>query len=309
MEREFLSRVFFRQELQGFLVRHVQVDLGGGDRAVAQEFLDEPQVHALFQQHGREGVPEGVGCDVPLDPSEIYVLFHHVTGGLGGKRVPSLIHEEVRVFEAEFPAHPLVLLQCPKHRLVPEKYHSFLIAFPHDPYGIMEKVHIVILHITEFMDPNAAGKEHLDHQNVSIVKKQGHFPRPPAGTPQAFLIYRRQDPVHFLFCHGGGEPEGFFDSDPHPDKGVLRQKLLFFRPIQEPPQGRDLPFHGPDRIFLVQQGNVLLENRLRDGSGGKARLQVFQKRFKMLQIQPVRFHRILREPPFLFAVLQVLPHS
>ena len=171
VEREFLSRVLLCQEFQGLLVRHVQVDLGGGDRTVAEKFLDEPQVHTFLQQHGREGVPEGVGRDVPLDPGQVHILFHHVPGGLGGKRVPSLVHEEVRVFEAEFPAHPLVLLQCPEHRLVPKEDHSFLIAFPHDPHSIMEKVHVIVLHVTELMDPDPAGEEHLDHQDIPVVKE------------------------------------------------------------------------------------------------------------------------------------------
>lgn len=48
--------VFFAEALDG----DVGVDLGGGQVGVAQEFLHAPEVGAVVQEVGGEGVPQGV---------------------------------------------------------------------------------------------------------------------------------------------------------------------------------------------------------------------------------------------------------
>ena len=45
-------------------------------------------------------MPEGVGRNIPLDPGQVHVLFDHIPGGLGAKRVSPFVYEQVRVFEA-----------------------------------------------------------------------------------------------------------------------------------------------------------------------------------------------------------------
>ena len=40
------------------------VDLGGGKRAVAEELLDGPQIHAGLEEVGRERVTQGMGVEV-----------------------------------------------------------------------------------------------------------------------------------------------------------------------------------------------------------------------------------------------------
>lgn len=45
----------------------VRVALGGGNRGVAEELLDDAEVGAVVEEEGRGGVAEHVGCDVALD--------------------------------------------------------------------------------------------------------------------------------------------------------------------------------------------------------------------------------------------------
>ena len=44
-------------------LEHVGVDLGGGDARVAEQGLDHPEVGAVRQQVGGEGVAQGVRRD------------------------------------------------------------------------------------------------------------------------------------------------------------------------------------------------------------------------------------------------------
>ncbi len=47
------------------LVGHVGVDLGGGEIRVAQQHLHYPQIGAMVEQMGGEGVAQGVGESSP----------------------------------------------------------------------------------------------------------------------------------------------------------------------------------------------------------------------------------------------------
>ena len=49
------------------VLRHMGVDLGGGDVGVAEQGLDHPQIRAALQQVGGEGVAQ----DVRADPGRI----------------------------------------------------------------------------------------------------------------------------------------------------------------------------------------------------------------------------------------------
>ena len=219
---------------------------------MAQKFLDEPEVHAFLQQHGGEGVPKRVGRDVPLDPGQVHVLFDHVPGGLGRERGTELVHKEVRVFEAKFPTHPLVLLQHPKHSLVPEEDHPFLIALPHDSNGVVKKVHVIVLDIAEFVDPDTAGEEHLDHQDVPVVQEQCRVSGAAPGIAKALFVHRCQHPGQLLFRHGRGQPEGLLESDLHVVEGAVAQQAFLLQPIEKPPKGSHLSLHGLHRVAFVQ---------------------------------------------------------
>ena len=46
-----------------FLLNHVGINLGRRNVRVTQHLLNRPKVRAVFQQMGRKGVAQGVGCD------------------------------------------------------------------------------------------------------------------------------------------------------------------------------------------------------------------------------------------------------
>lgn len=52
--------------LEAFLV-DVSVNLGGGNIGVAEEFLNDPEVGAIFQEVRGKGVAEKVGVDVLIN--------------------------------------------------------------------------------------------------------------------------------------------------------------------------------------------------------------------------------------------------
>ena len=63
----------------------MKIDLGRGDGTVTQEFLDEAEIHTAVQQEAGEGVTEGMGRDVAVDPGQFCVLGNHISDGLGGQ--------------------------------------------------------------------------------------------------------------------------------------------------------------------------------------------------------------------------------
>ena len=63
----------------------MSVDLGGTGALVAEEFLDDPEVGAVFQQVRREAVTKGMGCYVLLDSRGRGGVLHHSLDGPCGQ--------------------------------------------------------------------------------------------------------------------------------------------------------------------------------------------------------------------------------
>ncbi len=57
------------------LLADVGVAVGGGDAGVAEHFLDDAQVGAVFEKVGGEGVAERVWRDRPGDAGDLGVAF------------------------------------------------------------------------------------------------------------------------------------------------------------------------------------------------------------------------------------------
>lgn len=57
----------------------VQVTLGGGQRTVAEDFLNVAQVGLIFHQVCRAGVPPQVASDVFFDVRPFRIFFHQRT--------------------------------------------------------------------------------------------------------------------------------------------------------------------------------------------------------------------------------------
>ncbi len=69
---------------EAFLI-DVGVDLGGGDVGVAEEFLDDAEVGAAFEEVGGERVPQQVRVDVLLDAGEGGALLDDLADPVGAE--------------------------------------------------------------------------------------------------------------------------------------------------------------------------------------------------------------------------------
>lgn len=49
---------------------HMGIDLGRGDAAMAEHFLDDAKVGAVFEEVGSEAMSQHVGCNIALDACE-----------------------------------------------------------------------------------------------------------------------------------------------------------------------------------------------------------------------------------------------
>ena len=79
----------------------VGVDFGGEDGFVAEHFLDDAEVGAVFDEVGREGVAEGVGGDFLVDARDERLLFDEIEDGHPAQRVAVFV-EEGDVVEGRF---------------------------------------------------------------------------------------------------------------------------------------------------------------------------------------------------------------
>ena len=71
----------------------VGVDLGGEDGFVAEHFLDDAEVGAVFDEVGREGVAEGVGGDFLVDACDERLLLDEVEDGHPAERAAVFVEE------------------------------------------------------------------------------------------------------------------------------------------------------------------------------------------------------------------------
>ena len=71
----------------------VGVDLGGEDGFVAEHFLDDAEVGAVFDEVGGEGVAEGVGGDFLVDACDERLLLDEVEDGHPAERAAVFVEE------------------------------------------------------------------------------------------------------------------------------------------------------------------------------------------------------------------------
>ncbi len=64
----------------------VGIDFGGGDAGVAEHFLDDPEIGAVFEEVGGEAVSEHVRGDVALDAGEAGAFLDAEPEGDRGER-------------------------------------------------------------------------------------------------------------------------------------------------------------------------------------------------------------------------------
>ena len=72
----------------------VGVFLRGGERLVAEEFLDGAKVSAIGEKMGGEGVAERVRVKVPVDVDETDIFFDDAANGTLGETAAGVIQED-----------------------------------------------------------------------------------------------------------------------------------------------------------------------------------------------------------------------
>lgn len=78
-------------DLMEFFGGDVSVDFGGADIGVAEEFLDDAEVGAIFQKVGGEAVAEHVWSDVALDAAPESLLFDAQPKGNRGEFFAAMV--------------------------------------------------------------------------------------------------------------------------------------------------------------------------------------------------------------------------
>jgi hypothetical protein len=53
----------------------VSIDFGGGDCGVTEEFLNDAEIGAVFEQVRGKTVPQHVGCHIPRNPGQTRALL------------------------------------------------------------------------------------------------------------------------------------------------------------------------------------------------------------------------------------------
>ena len=72
----------------------VGVLLGGGERGVAEEFLDGAEISAVGEQVSGEGVAQRVRVEIPVDVDEADVFFDDAADGALGEAAAGTIQED-----------------------------------------------------------------------------------------------------------------------------------------------------------------------------------------------------------------------
>lgn len=71
--------------------RGVGVFLGGGERLMAEEFLDGAEVGAVREEMRRKGMAKGVRVQIPIHVDEADVLFDDAADGALGKAAAGVV--------------------------------------------------------------------------------------------------------------------------------------------------------------------------------------------------------------------------
>ena len=66
-------------------IGNMSINLGRGDIAVAQKFLNRSQIDPLIQQIGGERMAQGMGSSHNREPGDLYIFFNDILDALNGQ--------------------------------------------------------------------------------------------------------------------------------------------------------------------------------------------------------------------------------
>ncbi len=165
------------------------VDLGGGEIRVTQQHLHNPQVCAVVEQMGGEGVTQGVRGELAVNPGPQGIeldampegLASHHTGLLGGKH-----HIRAGAPQQQGAGLPVVTLQ-PVHRLLAHRHQPLLVALAHYAHQALTQTNMLGSEPHQLGNPQAGGVEQLQHCLVPQLQRVIHQ-------------RRTQECLHFRFA-------------------------------------------------------------------------------------------------------------
>ena len=161
----------------------VGVFLRGGERLVAEEFLDGAEVSAIGEEMGGEGVAERVGVEVPVDVDEANVFFDDAAYGTLGETAAGVIEKYgfgvrcVAMTAASCGGLQEELLA--KGPILFESFLSFgavgddafLVSFAADAEDALFLVEVDVIEAGEFADAKAGGVEEFEKSAVAAEEE------------------------------------------------------------------------------------------------------------------------------------------
>ena len=265
--------------------RHVGVDLGGREIAVAEQQLHHAKIGTVVDQVGGEGVAQGVGGEVFVDTGSQRVLLDPVPEGLAGHAATPPRGEEGVAGPAleQFLARAAQKIDQPALRLVAQRHQPLLAPLAGDPHHALGEADLVLPQVHQFGNPQARGIEQFQHHPVTE----------PLGT---FQLRRLQQRLHLGF----GEALGQWPPEPgkgHFQGGILFHPSLAQRVLEELAQGGKAPGPGSGTASQLHQGGQVGEQLLPAGLAQGGALVLLQPACSMAQVRLVSRQRVARQPP------------
>ena len=258
---------------------------------MAQHGLDGAQVRPVLQQVGGEGVAQGVGCDVLLDPRLLLVELDELPEALAAHALSVHVHKQGGLLRGlhQLGAHLMqVLVQGPHGGGV--QGDDPLLPLADAPEHSGGQVQVVHVQGNELADPDAGGVQQLQHGPVPAALQIG-----AVGLLQKQLhLFAGEDLGQLALHLGGHHPLGrVVVHDPQGDEAAVEG---LDGGDGTGHRGRRLPLPGErGGVALHVLGQHLLQLRVLAGHG----------RLKLAHVPQVGADRIGRRPLFSFQILLI----
>ncbi|MNZ78511.1 hypothetical protein D3C78_970880 [compost metagenome] len=249
-----------------------------------QQHLHHPQIGAVVEQMGGEGVAQGVGGELSPDPRPLGIELDAMPEGLAGHH-PGLLggedHVRAGAPQQQGAGLPVVTLQ-PVDRLLPHGHQSLLVALAHHPHQPLAQADMLGGEPHQLGDPQPGGIEQLEHRLVPQLQRIVHQGR-------------REQRIHLGLAEIRGQLLG--------QLGALQQHCRIvaaqFFPIQiliEAAQGREEAGRAARRKLLVHPPGEVVLDVVHPRQQQGATLAV-EPEGKLFQIRAIGADRIVGQPP------------
>ena len=225
------------------------IDLSGGQVAVAQQHLHDPQVRPVVQQVRCERVPQRVRRQRLGDAGLLGHPAQHLPESLAAHRAALTGHKQIFGLRAPLqqqrPGFPQVALQ-PIGRALTERHQPLLHALPDQAQDSGLHIDLALFEGNQFADPEPAGVEQFQH---------GAIPQSLGGAH----IRRVQQGLGFLFVQHGGQMPGRFRGDDLRAGIVATQGMPLCIAVEQPDRRQDACHTAGPRAFLEPGGQIHLD--------------------------------------------------